>query len=84
MTVDLRLIKSLLTPFAKSVLLQLRLSAEILAADAAIQKKMYGSGTTTLIIWNGEMEDIMEIVKSPEESRWLIKVISETIKNEAK
>ena len=84
MTVDLRLIKSLLTPFAKSVLLPLRLSAEILAADAAIQKKMYGSGTTILIIWNGEMEDIMEIVKSPEESRWLIKVIGETIKNEAK
>ena len=50
MTVDLRLIKSLLTPFAKSVLLPLRLSAEILAADAAIQKKMYGSGTTALII----------------------------------
>ena len=84
MTVDLRLIKSLLTPFAKSVLLPLRLSAEILAADAGIQKKMYGSGTTALIIWNGEMEDIMEIVKSLEESRLLIKVISKTIKNEAK
>ena len=64
MTVDLRLIKSLLTSLAKSVLLPLWLSAEILAADAAIQKKMYGSGTTALIIWNGEMEDIMEIVKS--------------------
>ena len=84
MTVDLRLIKSLLTSFAKSVLLPLWLSAEILAADAAIQKKMYGSGTTALIIWNGEMEDIMEIVKSLEESRLLIKVISKTIKNEAK
>ena len=84
MTVDLRLIKRLLTPFAKSVLLPLRLSAEILAADAGIQKKMYGSGTTALIIWNGEMEDIMEIVKSLEESRLLIKVISKTIKNEAK
>ena len=84
MTVDLRLIKILLTPFAKSVLLPLRLSAEILAADAGIQKKMYGSGTTALIIWNGEMEDIMEIVKSLEESRLLIKVISKTIKNEAK
>ena len=30
------------------------------------------------------MEDIMEIVKSLEESRLLIKVISKTIKNEAK
>ena len=63
------------------------------AADAAIQKKKsYGSGrpsdlvsrTTALIISNEEMKDIMKIVKSLEESRSLIKGISETIKNEAK
>ena len=34
------------------------------AADAAIQKKIHGSGTTVLIISNEEMENIMEIVKS--------------------
>ena len=54
------------------------------AADAAIQKKVYGSGTTALITSNEEMEDIMKIVKSLEESRLLIKRISKTIKNEAK
>ena len=34
------------------------------AAEAAIQKKIHGSGTTVLIISNEEMENIMEIVKS--------------------
>ena len=39
---------------------------------------------TTLIILNEEMEDIIKIVKRLEESGFLIKGISETIKNEAK
>ena len=56
----------------------------MLAADAAVQKKIYESGTTSSIISNEEMEDIMEIVKSLEESELLIKGISETIINEAK
>ena len=42
------------------------------AADSAIQKKIYGSGSTTLVISNKEMEDIMKIVKSLEESGLLI------------
>ena len=37
-----------------------------------------------LIIFNEEMNDIMRIVKSLEESGLLIKGVSETIKNEAK
>ena len=45
---------------------------------------MFGSDTTTLIISNEEMNDIMKITKSLEESWLLIKGISETIKNEAK
>ena len=45
---------------------------------------MYGSGTTTLIILNEEMNDIVEIVKSLEESGLLIKGVSKTIKNKAK
>ena len=45
------------------------------ASDAAIQKNIYGSGTTALIISNEEMEDIMKIVMSLEESGLLIKVI---------
>ena len=41
--------KSVLTPLAKSVLLPLGLLPGMSAADAAIQKKTYGSGTTALI-----------------------------------
>ena len=59
--------KSVPTPLAKSVLLPLGLSAGMSATYAAIQKKIYRSGTTALIISNEEMEDIMKIVKSPGE-----------------
>ena len=76
--------KNVFTLLAKSVLLQLGLSAGMSAPDAKIQKKIYGSGTTALIISNEEMEYIMKIVKSFEESGLLLKGISETIKNEAK
>ena len=65
--------KSVLTLLAKSVLLPLGLSAGMSPADAAIQKKTHGSGTTTLIILNEEMEDIMKIVKSLKESGLLTK-----------
>ena len=70
----------------------LGLLAGMSAADAAVQKKIYGSGypsnltlyTTTLLLSIKEMEDIMKMVKSLEESVLLIKGISETIKNETK
>ena len=45
---------------------------------------MFGSGTTKLLISNEEINDIMKIVKSLEESGLLIKGVSKTIKNEAK
>ena len=54
------------------------------ATDAAIYMKMFRSGFTTLIISNKEMEDIVKIAESLEDSGLLIKVVSETIKNEAK
>ena len=54
------------------------------AADAAIQKKIHGSGNAALMISNEKMEDIMKIVKSLEESGLLVKGINETIKNETK
>ena len=44
-----------------------------MTTDAAIQKKMFGSGNTTLIISNEEMNGLMKKVKSPEESELLIK-----------
>ena len=45
---------------------------------------MLGSGTTTLIIPNDEMNDIIKIVKSLEDSGVLLKGVSETIQHEAK
>ena len=62
-TAGLPLMKNLLTPLAKSVQIPLELSAKMSAAGAAIQKKIYGPGTTALIISNEEIEDIMKIVK---------------------
>ena len=81
-TAGLPLMKSVPTPLAKSALLLFGLTAAMLATDAAIQRKIYGSGTTALIISNEEMEDIMKIVKSHEEWGLLIKGINETIKHE--
>ena len=43
-----------------------------------------GAGTTILIISNDEMNDIIKIVKSLENSGVLLKGVSETIKHEAK
>ena len=61
----------------------LGLTAAASATDPAIQNKAFGSGMTTLIIANEEMNDIIKIVKPPEESFLLIKGVSETVKNEA-
>ena len=47
-------------------------------------KRIYGSGTTALIISNKEIEDILKIVKSLEESGLLIKEINKAIKNKTK
>ena len=83
MTAGLPLMKIVLTLLTKSALIPLRSSAGMSAADATIQKKIYGSGTTALIISNEEIEDMMKIVKSLEESALLMKGISEIVKNEA-
>ena len=78
----LPLIGNVLKPVLKSALIPLLLTAAASATDAAIHEKMFGSGNTTLIISNKEMNDIMKIIKSLDESRLLIKGVSETIKNE--
>ena len=71
-------------PLAKSLLIPLGLTAAASATDAAIHKKMFRSGFTTLIISNEEMNEIMKVINSLEESGLLIKGVSETIKNKAK
>ena len=57
-----------------------------------IKKKILGSGcrpsdsalhNTTIMISNDEMEEIIKIVKSLEDSGLLLKWVSETIQNEA-
>ena len=48
------------------------------------KKKIHGSGNTTLIISNEEMNDIMKIVQALEDSNILLKGVTKTIKNETK
>ena len=52
--------------------------------DAAIQKKIYRSGTTTLVSPNEDLNDIMKIVKCLEDTGLSIKGVSESVENEAK
>ena len=79
------LMKNVIKPLAKSVLIPLGLTAAASAADAGIHKKILGSGhNTTLIISNDELEDILKIVKSLEDSGILLKGVSEKIEYETK
>ena len=54
------------------------------APDAGVHEKILGLGTTTLIISNEEMEDIMKVVKFLENSGLSVKDVSKAIQNEAK
>ena len=76
--------KNAFKPPVKIVLIPLGLTAAASAADAAIQKKIFGPGMTALIISSKEMNEIMKIIKSLEESSLLIKGVNETTKIEAK
>ena len=96
----LPLIGNVLKPLPKRVLMPLRLIAAESAADAAIHQKMFAFGRvvkvsdrtrpsdlalrTLLMISNEEMNDVMKIIKSFEESGLLIKGFNRTIKSEAK
>ena len=70
--------------FGKIILALLRITAAASAIDAEVQKKMHGSGTTTLIIPNKEMNEIMKIVQDFEDSNILLKGVTKTIKIETK
>ena len=76
--------KNALVPSAKSIFITLRLLARMSAADAAIQKRIHGSGITALLISNEEIEDLMKTIKSLEKSGFLVRGISDRIKNKAK
>ena len=95
LTTELPLMKNVIKPLAKSVLIPLGSTAAASAADVGIHKKILRSGhhpsssashsnNAILIISNDEMKDIGRIVKSLEDSGLLLKGVSEAIQNEAK
>ena len=75
----LPLIKSIIKPLGL-----LRLTAATSAIDAGVQKKIYGSAKTTLVISNEEINEIMKIVQALEDLNILLKGVTKTIKNETK
>ena len=79
---ELPLIKNVIKPLAKSVLIPLGLTAAASAADAGIHKKILGPSNTTLIISNEKINDIIKIVQALEDSNVLLKGVTETVKNE--
>ena len=83
----LPLIKNVIKPSAKSVWIPLGLTAAASAADPGIHKKILGSGqnnspSTALIISNNDIEGLIKIVKSLEDSNLLLKGLTETVQNE--
>ena len=75
----LPLLKSVIKPLGL-----LGLTAASSAIDAGVQKKIYGSGITTLVISNEEKNDILKKVQALEYSNILLKGVTKTIKNETK
>ena len=73
MKVAVRLAKNILAPLGVIVVDS--------AIDAEIQKKVHGSGTTTLTISNEEMNDILKIVQALKNSNILLKGVTKTIKD---
>ena len=69
---------------AKHGLAPLGITAPASTIDAGIQKKLHGSGTTTFIISNKEMNDIMRIVQFFQDSNILLKGVTKTIKSKIK
>ena len=80
----LPLIKKVIKPLVKSVLIPLGLTAAASVAAAGIHNKLLGSGRTTLIISNDQMKDAIKKVKSLEDLCLLLEGVSQAIQNEAK
>ena len=79
------MIKNVITPLAKCVLIPLGLTAAAPAADAGIHKKILGLGNNrTLIISYKDMDNLIKIVKSLDDSGLLLKGVTESVQNEVK
>ena len=76
--------KNVIQTLAISVLIPLGITAAASTADAEIHNKILDSGTTILTISNEEMEGIMKIIKSVEDSGILLKGVTEIIRNKKK
>ena len=76
--------KNLLKPLTKSVSIPLKLAQAASTTDSAIQKNIFGSGMTTMIISNKEINDIMKIIKSLKQAGLLKKRVSNTDENKTK
>ena len=70
--------------FGKNILAPLGITAAASAIDAGIQKKIHGSGTTTLIISNEVLNEAMKIAEAFGDSNILLKGVTKTVKNEKK
>ena len=78
----LHLTSNVIKPLAKSVLIPLGLTTAASAADAGIHKKILGLGNNaSLIMSNDEINDIINIVKSLEDSGLLLKEVTDTVQN---
>ena len=66
-------------PLITKILPTLGLSAAISGIYGAIQKKRHGSRTTTLVISNKELNDIMKIIQALEDQGILLKCVSKSI-----
>ena len=73
----LPLLKSVLKPLGL-----LGLTAARSGIDAGVQRKIYGSGTTNLVISNEEINDIMKIAQALDDSNSLLNGV--TLKNQLK
>ena len=71
-------------PLARNILAPLEITAAVSAVHAEIQKKVHGSGTTTSIISNEEINNVMKFVQVLEDSNILLKRITKAIENKTK
>ena len=68
----LPIIKNVLKPLINTFLIPLGLTARASSIDAAVWRNFFGSGMTTFIVSNEEMNNIMKTIKSLKESSLLI------------
>ena len=71
-------------PLTKNVLAPLGIGAAASAIDAGIQKEIHSSRTTSFIISNEEINDLMKILQVLEDSNILLKGVTKTNKNKTK